>query len=75
MAVGTGLYLHSIWYGCTMRPNGLPISRAPARATLIDQESIPQKTLDLDRTGRGVGCMGGLAGGFAVGISARNYES
>jgi len=38
----------------------LPISRAPARITLIDRENILQKTDDLERTGRGVGCMGGL---------------
>src|SRR5262245_46678859 len=42
--------------------NGLPISRAPARATLIDWESSFQNSNDLERTGRGVGCMGVLDG-------------
>jgi len=39
------------------RPNVLRFSRAPARAILIDRESILQKPHDLDRTGRGVGWM------------------
>ena len=47
-------------------PNGLPISRAPARATVIDRETNFQKTPDLDRPSRGVGCMGGLGGGSSV---------
>src|SRR5262245_10316161 len=38
-------------------PNGLRISHAPARATLISRESYLQKPPDLDRTGRGVGWM------------------
>jgi len=36
MAVGMGLYLHSIWYGRTMRPNALPLSCA----AILDRESV-----------------------------------
>jgi hypothetical protein len=40
----------------------LGISGAPARARPIDRENILQKTPDLYRTDRGIGCMGGLGG-------------
>ncbi len=39
------------------RPNGLRISRAPARITSIDREGGFQNSNDLDRPGRGVGWM------------------
>jgi len=48
-------------------PNGLRISRAPARVTLIDWESNLQKTPDLDRPSRGVGWMR-LLGGNRAGL-------
>ena len=47
---------------CIMREsrapsNALPISRAPAELGQIDRKSNLQKTYDLDRPNRGVGCI------------------
>jgi hypothetical protein len=51
-----------------VRPNGLPISRAPARITSLDRENGFQKTPDLERPSRGVGCMGVLARRLGYGL-------
>jgi hypothetical protein len=45
------------WENVVCRPTACALAAAPARMTPISRESDFQKTTNLDRTGRGVGCI------------------
>ena len=55
--------------GC--RRTACALATAPARITSIDRESNLQNSNDLDRTSRGVGCMGVFGGSSGIYVLVR----